>query len=83
MQKCNTWGIVMSESMCFAHFSFAHSCCFLCAISGVNYHLISAFDSNPRISIPEIDSDCRFQFCPCIYDVALIFFNSAVGQHLF
>ena len=32
---CKTWGIGMSESMFVAHFAFANSCCFLCAISGV------------------------------------------------
>ena len=29
-------------------FSFAHSCCFLSAISGVNFYAMSAFDPNPR-----------------------------------
>ena len=38
----------MSESIFVAHFSFAHSCCFLCAISGVNHYAISACDPNPR-----------------------------------
>ena len=38
----------MSESLFVVHFSFAHSWCFLCAISGVNYYAISACDPNPR-----------------------------------
>ena len=37
-----------------AHFSFAHSCCFLCVISGVNFYVISASDSNPRFRFPEL-----------------------------
>ena len=41
-------------------------------------HLIPIPDFHPRIK-----SDYRFQFCLCIFDVALNFFNSAVGQHLF
>ena len=45
---CKTSGIAMSESMFVTHVSFAHSCRFLCAISGVSYYAISAFDSNPR-----------------------------------
>ena len=44
---CKTWGIAMSKSIFDALFSFAHSCCFLCAISCVNYYAISTFDSNP------------------------------------
>ena len=41
-------------------------------------HLIPIPDFDPRIN-----SDCRFQFCLRIFDVALILFNSAVGQLLF
>ena len=46
---CGTWGISMSEYMFVARFFFAHSCCFLFAVSGVNHYGISAFDSNPII----------------------------------
>ena len=45
---CKTSGIAMSDSMFVAHFSFAHSCCFVCAILSVNCYAISAFVSNPR-----------------------------------
>ena len=49
-----TPGIAMSESMFVAHFSFAHSCCFLCAILGVDSPAISVFDSKSQISIPGV-----------------------------
>ena len=57
-----TWGIAMSESMLVAHFSFTHSCRFLCAISGVNYYAISAFDSNPRFRSQKIIPTADFSF---------------------
>ena len=57
---CKTWGIAMSESMFVAHFSFAHSCCFLCAISGVTYYAISAFDSNPRFRSQKLIPTANF-----------------------
>ena len=56
----------MSESMFVAHFSFAHSCCFLYTISGVNCYAISAFDSYPRFQsqklIPTADFSSVFAF---------------------
>ena len=52
----------MSESMFFAHFSFAHSCCFLSAISGVNYYAISALDFNPRFRFQKLIPNADFSF---------------------
>ena len=63
---CKNCGIAMSESMFVAHFSFAHSCCFVWAISCINYYAISAFDSNPRFRsqklIPTADFGSVFSF---------------------
>ena len=60
--KCKNWGIAMSQSMFVAHFSFADSCCFLCAISGVDYYAIAAFDCKSHISIPELIPIADFSF---------------------
>ena len=65
----------MSKSMFVAHFSFAHSCCLLCAISGVNYYAISAFDSNPRFRSQKLIPTSDFDFVFAFYDVAFFLFQ--------